>query len=170
LGGCIKRKMELIPFFADAVKIEVEEEDITFWVEANPLLPEYSPILVRKANRVLSDKEWDMYFLIQFRKKPCLFRVCYLNMMKYSTPRRDYLYMALETYGDRLSDFKKLFDFSLYRGAIALNVTGVFFISKRKSNHEELKEIGIAYLSLLSHREIRQKAYEFVRNNLEKEK
>jgi len=165
--------MELIPFFADAVKIEVEEEDITFWVEVNPLLPEYPSTLVKKAKRILSNGK-NLYFLIRFKNTVCLFKVSCLGISKYmpqhTTPFRDYLYVTLEPYGSKLSDFKNLFDFPLYRAAIALNVTGVFFISEGKPNHKELKEIGTAYLSLLSHREIRQKAYEFVRNNLEKEK
>ena len=163
--------MELIPFFADTVKMEVENEDITFWVETNPLLPEYSSILTKKAKHVLSDRKKKMNFLIQFCEKPYLFRVSYLNRIKYSTIRRncDYMYMILKTYGSGLSEFKKLFNFSLYRNVVALNVTGLFFISEINSNHEELKEMGIAYLSLFSHREIRQKVYEFVRNELKEE-
>jgi len=157
--------MELIPFFSDTVKIEVENESITFWIETNPLLPEYPSILVRKAKCIISDKHKNIYFLIRFRKKLCLFRVCHLDLLKYSTSRRDYLYMTLETYGKKLADFKELFDFPIYRAAIALDITGVFIISEEGLNSGELKEIGVAYLCLLSKGEIRRKAYEFVMEN-----
>jgi len=73
--------------------------------------------------------------------------------------------MALETYGEKLTDFKELFDFPIYRAAIALDITGVFLVSEDGLDPEELKEIGVAYLCLLSKREIRRKAYEFVMEN-----
>ena len=87
----------------------------------------------------------------------------HLGLINYS--RFDVLYIKLQLCNQEFSDFVNLFDYPLHRSGMALSIVGVFLISEDRLDPKELKEMGVAYLCLLSKGEIRRKAYEFVMEN-----